>query len=76
MMEPKFRQVDPVEARTGVFLKSFDIGEYAGMLYYCGATKKAMKRHDITGEIVYTRIGMGTQERKFDTWQVFLINSE
>ena len=65
------RLADPITARTGTFLKSFDIGEYKNMLVYCEQTEKAMKRNNIPGEIVFTKIL--AKKGKNDTWQVFLL---
>jgi len=48
--------VDPVYARTGTFLRSFPISEFKSMLLYAGATKLAMVRHGIRGELVFTRM--------------------
>lgn len=65
------RRVDPVEARKGTFLKTFAIGEMKEMLAYCGQTRIAMARHDVHGELVFTR--MNRWGKQGDSWQVFLL---
>lgn len=65
--------VDPREARKGVFLKSFEMGEFKDMLKYCGETKVAMVKNGIAGELVFSKVNRWGRGRKHDMWQVFLL---
>lgn len=65
------RRADPVEARKGTFLKSFEMGDFKEMLKYCGETRVAMARHKVEGELVFTR--MNRWGKRGDVWQVFLL---
>ena len=69
--------VDPRSARaSGYFLKSFEMGQFADMLKYCGQTKLTMVKHGVTGELVFSKVNMWGRGRKHDTWQVFLMPEE
>jgi hypothetical protein len=79
------RKVDPVEARKGTFLESFDhasgdLSDKApdAVIAYCKAAEASMKQLNklehlhVRGEIVYTQIP-SWGKRKGHQWQVFLL---
>ncbi len=70
----EIRKVDPVTARLGHFLKTFECTEedFRAMMNYAIETKKAARQNKIKGEVVYTKM-VGGHGARHDTWQVFFL---
>lgn len=71
-----FRQVDPVEARMGVCLETYECDEagFQGLKRGLVAADAARKRHEKkNSEIVYTKINRWGKGRNNDVWQIFMI---
>ena len=65
----KVREVDPVTARTGTFIRAFPVAEYDVMLAWCVNLRKAARRNGIKGEFVYTCIPLRTAR----SYQIYLL---
>jgi hypothetical protein len=67
------RQADPVEARKGTFIRSFDRTEYTTMLQFIKDMEKCAKRMKLKHrEFVYTQISH-KGSYSIASWQVFLM---
>lgn len=71
-----FRQVDPVEARMGVCLETYECNEagFQGLKRGLIAAHKALERHQKQGEIVYTQMNNWGKSAKHDVWQIYFIS--
>jgi hypothetical protein len=66
-------QVNPIVARKGRFMKSF---EEKGVMMeeFIARAEAALKGTGVEGQrIVFTKIPQWSDKRHFDTWQVYLI---
>lgn len=65
---PRFRQVNPVEARMGTCLEVYDCNEagFQGLKRGLTEAENARKRHKIKGEIVYTKMNRWGKGRNND----------
>ena len=64
------KHVSPTTARKGKFIKSFEMNEKTQMLNYAAGVAKAMKRHRIPGEVVYTVV---TSSWGGQSYQIFVV---
>lgn len=71
-----FRQVNPIEARMGQYLETYDCNEAGlqGLKRGLQEAEKARKRHKKEGEIVYTKMNRWAHGRNNDVWQIYLIS--
>lgn len=67
------RQVDPVEARTGDYIDTWDINQYDVMIRAGEGLERTLKQAGNTRELVFTRINKWSKSRRNDTWQIFLL---
>lgn len=74
MGKDEIRRVDPVTARLGHLLKTFDCTDedFIAMKNYAIESKKAAKRNGIKGEVVWTKM-VGGHPSRYDTYQVFFL---
>lgn len=70
-----FRQVNPVEARMGQWLGTYECDEagFEGLKQGLDSAKKALARHKKKGEIVYTKMNRWGKGRNNDVWQIYFI---
>lgn len=71
-----FRQVNPVEARMGQYLETYECDEvgFEGLKRGLQEAEKARKRHKKPGEIVYTKMNRWDKGRSNDVWQIYFIS--
>lgn len=67
------RQVEPIEARTGDYIDTWDINQYDVMIRAGAGLEKTLRSMGNTRELVYTRISKWGKSRRGDTWQIFLL---
>lgn len=72
---PGFRQVNPVEARMGICLETYENNEAGiqGMRRGLAEAQKALDRHKKKGEIVYTKMNNWGGMQHYDVWQIYFI---
>ena len=71
-----FRQVDPVEARMGICLGTFECNDsgFQGLKRGLQEAEKARVRHEkVNSEIVYTKMNRWGKGRNNDVWQIYMI---
>lgn len=70
-----FRQVDPVEARMGQYLETYECNDagFEGLKRGLQEAEKARRRHKKPGEIVYTKMNRWGKGRNNDVWQIYFI---
>jgi hypothetical protein len=73
------RQVDPVTARRGGFIATFKEKDKGQMATFIKTAELTIKRQGMSDrrEVVYTRVTTSSRgNRKFYTWQVFIIDKK